>query len=125
MLCAVLTHSSLCEAKYFGDQKIRHSGAMPDVTHGAFMVALVPHVLRGDKKFVRVNALDYILDGKSLNSLLGDALCWCQLRCCLHLEMETENRPFCLEKAQRFPMCQQNVVASGGLSCVEGFVLLP
>jgi hypothetical protein len=36
-------------------------------------------MLRGDKRFVGLKALDYLLGGKSLDSLPVDVLYWCQL----------------------------------------------
>jgi hypothetical protein len=80
------------------------------------MAGLVAHRLRGHKESVGLKALDYLLGGNSLDSLPVDVACWCQPRCCTHMEMEIENDQFCIEKTERFPISQQTVVASGRLS---------
>jgi hypothetical protein len=79
ILFAVPAHCGLRKAKHPGDHRIEHNGAMFDMSHSACMVALVAHMLCGHKKLVGLKALDYLLGGKSLDSLPVDVVCWCQL----------------------------------------------
>jgi hypothetical protein len=79
MLFAVPAYSRFRNAKYFGDHRIRQSGAMFNMQHWACLGALVAYMLCGHKKFVRLKALDYLLGGKGLDSLPVDLVCWCQL----------------------------------------------
>jgi hypothetical protein len=52
---------------------------MLDMSHSACTAALVAHTLHGHKRFVGLKALDYLLGGKTLDSLAVDILCSCQL----------------------------------------------
>jgi hypothetical protein len=52
--------------------------------------------------FVGLKAMNSLLGGKGLDSLPADVVCWCQLSCCTHLEMEIENAQLCTEKLNDF-----------------------
>jgi hypothetical protein len=79
VLFALPLHSSLRNAKYFGDHRIRHNGAIFDMSHSVCMVALIADMLCGHKKFVGMKALDHLLGGKGLGSLPVDVVCSYQL----------------------------------------------